>query len=155
MESIQITPMDSQNIEFWRNSKFFNFWRNSPNSMSINAFDSRWPYLLFADGHEGRKWRRWALIRNFGGLEAFSYQSYSRIEEKWKNTESGATTPNDMESIQIAPRDLQKLELIHFLNLGHISKNSIIRPRIESSRPATSSWRIQIHLNIGGRRKRR
>ena len=24
-ESIQIAPRDSQNIEFWRNSKFFNF----------------------------------------------------------------------------------------------------------------------------------
>ena len=28
----------------------------SPNSMPINAFDSKWPYLSFFGEHEGRKW---------------------------------------------------------------------------------------------------
>ena len=54
MESTQVAPRDPQKLEFWRNSKFFNFWRNSQNSMSINAFDSKWPYLSFFDGREGR-----------------------------------------------------------------------------------------------------
>ena len=35
-----------------------------------------------------------------------------------KNTESGETIPNDMESIQIAPMHSQNIELMHFSNFS-------------------------------------